>query len=362
MDYQFLQAIVQLNFLPVCICIFLVYFLYINHPYEKRLTKRFYPVVVLLFCLIIIDNIDYYCIDSCNIGVFHKAIAMLGYDTRLFIMASLLDIVIERISVEKSNLIYIPAFLNTIIILPCLWSDIVFSYEPVTCNVIRGQLAFVPHIISAVYVLILLILGIRNMLLNKAQEGVLLFICSVLCVGGVYVEMQYQLRGVLVGVIAFNMVFYYMYLHIEHFKYDTLTGALNKESFYADIEKFSKHYITALLSIDMNDLKVINDTKGHLAGDKALKKTAYVINKNLGLGCFLYRVGGDEFAVICTKINYKMVKDMVTKITVELTKADTICAIGSAEWQSNMNFEEVYRLADENMYKNKTEIKKGETR
>ena len=362
MDYQFLQAVVQLNFLPVCICIFLVYFLYINHPYEKRLTKRFYPIVALVFCLIIVDNLDYYCIDACITGISHRAIAMLGYDIRLFILASLIDVVIERINVEKSNLIYIPAFLNVAIILPCLWSNIVFSYEPNTCNIIRGQLAFIPHIISAIYVFILLVLGIRNILLNKAQEGILLFICSVLCVLGVLAEMIYQLRGIIIGVIAFNMVFYYMYLHIEHFKYDTLTGALNKESFYADITKFSKHYITALLSIDMNDLKIINDTKGHLAGDKALKKTSYVINRNLGLGCFLYRVGGDEFAVICTKINYKMVEDMITKITVELTKAGIICAIGSAEWKSNMTFEEVYKLADDNMYKNKSAIKKGETR
>ncbi len=359
MEYAFLQAGVQLNFLPMCICVFLIYFLVINHPFERALTKRFYPLVILLFLLIVIDNLDYYCIDSCNTGIFHKLVAMLGYDIRMLISASFIGIAIEHINHEKSRWIYIPCIINVLLILPCLFAKLVFDYEPGTCRIIRGPLAFVPHIIFALYILILLYYSTRIIFYNRISESIMLYICSTLCVLAVLVEMIYQLRGILVGVIAFNMMFYYMYLHIEHFKYDTLTSAFNKESFMADVEKFGKHYITALMSIDMNDLKIINDSKGHLEGDKAIKKTANVIQRNLISGSFLYRVGGDEFVIICTKVNYKLAKDLENKIKEELKKADIVCAVGSSEWKEGQTFEEVYKDADKAMYEDKRALKEG---
>lgn len=79
-----------------------------------------------------------------------------------------------------------------------------------------------------------------------------------------------------------------------------MTRTLNRHSFYRDVEVF-KHNLNAVLSIDLNDLKSINDSMGHAAGDKAIVTTEECIQKRLVKGCYLYRTGGDEFIVLCTK-------------------------------------------------------------
>ncbi|MCR4961476.1 MAG: diguanylate cyclase [Lachnospiraceae bacterium] len=66
---------------------------------------------------------------------------------------------------------------------------------------------------------------------------------------------------------------YYLSLYVLTAKEDTLTHLLNRQCYYADSEK-EKDMITAVVSVDMNDLKKINDTHGHDAGDKALKTVA----------------------------------------------------------------------------------------
>ncbi len=58
-----------------------------------------------------------------------------------------------------------------------------------------------------------------------------------------------------------------------------------------------KRTITAVVSVDMNDLKKINDTQSHSAGDLALTTVAECLTKNRVRNKKVYRIGGDEFAI-----------------------------------------------------------------
>lgn len=53
-----------------------------------------------------------------------------------------------------------------------------------------------------------------------------------------------------------------------------------------------------LLYADLNDLKVINDSFGHLEGDRALKELAAILKETFGESDTIARVGGDEFVVL----------------------------------------------------------------
>ncbi|MEZ5791009.1 MAG: GGDEF domain-containing protein [Nitratireductor sp.] len=79
---------------------------------------------------------------------------------------------------------------------------------------------------------------------------------------------------------------------------DDMTGFLNRENFFSVMET-TRRTIThgAMLIVDADHFKKINDTWGHLKGDEALLLITNAIRKSLRNGDFVGRIGGEEFAV-----------------------------------------------------------------
>jgi diguanylate cyclase (GGDEF)-like protein len=85
--------------------------------------------------------------------------------------------------------------------------------------------------------------------------------------------------------------------------HDGLTGLGNHRSFQEELDRqldlYRRHDVpVALLLIDLDDLKVVNDGEGHPAGDRLLVGMANAIRDTLRYGDRAFRIGGDEFAVI----------------------------------------------------------------
>ena len=95
---------------------------------------------------------------------------------------------------------------------------------------------------------------------------------------------------------------------MQHFKLDSytdyLTGLSNRKNFMKQMERLlqlcNSNNIAgfALLSIDLDGFKKINDQLGHLAGDQVLKQVAMRLEKMTGPGVHAFRTGGDEFAFL----------------------------------------------------------------
>src|SRR5205823_14021587 len=84
---------------------------------------------------------------------------------------------------------------------------------------------------------------------------------------------------------------------------DALTGLRNRRFFYETLQrecKRARRYgrSLALLVLDLDDFKAINERVGHLAGDDVLAETAARVRGALRASDVACRVGGDEFAVI----------------------------------------------------------------
>jgi len=85
--------------------------------------------------------------------------------------------------------------------------------------------------------------------------------------------------------------------------YDTLTGVLNRSQLRAQLVKAISHAkrgagLGALMLLDVDDFKTINDRHGHHVGDAALKELATRLSAVLRVGDSVGRIGGDEFVVV----------------------------------------------------------------
>ncbi len=92
--------------------------------------------------------------------------------------------------------------------------------------------------------------------------------------------------------------------HLAH--YDVLTGlpnrALFREKLTGEIEQAEQGHRFALLYLDIDEFKDINDSLGHPVGDEFLKQLAQRLQACVGEADFIARLGGDEFAIIQTPV------------------------------------------------------------
>ena len=151
---------------------------------------------------------------------------------------------------------------------------------------------------------------------------------------------------------------------------DGLTGLANRRRFFEELNKasYDQHrYGTpfTVVYIDMNDLKTLNDTLGHEAGDEALKTTARLLNQLTRQSDLPARLGGDEFAILFHGMNLKEAQDRITALrstfsAIKLTKADRFIslAVGGASYpEEATTTEQLLSLADDRMYEYKRWMK-----
>lgn len=146
---------------------------------------------------------------------------------------------------------------------------------------------------------------------------------------------------------------------LHYYRRDALTGLYNRN--YLNKWQDSKiiEYPLAVLVLDCNHLKHINDNYGHKAGDELLGMMAAAIEANLGKGDFAFRVGGDEFAIICNKTDEARAKKLVQKLHFELSGlylhgVMLSASIGYACVKDNSKeIPQMYKEADHMMYENK---------
>ncbi|WP_026479465.1 bifunctional diguanylate cyclase/phosphodiesterase [Ahrensia sp. 13_GOM-1096m] len=84
---------------------------------------------------------------------------------------------------------------------------------------------------------------------------------------------------------------------------DTMTGLLNRSSFFSKIDQAFANYLEsgsefAILYIDLDGFKRINDTKGHATGDEVLVEVSKRLKSTIGKTAVIARLGGDEFAAM----------------------------------------------------------------
>ena len=152
---------------------------------------------------------------------------------------------------------------------------------------------------------------------------------------------------------------------------DSLTNVKNKLAYDDTVEYINEKIRNgtaefAVIMCDLNYLKHINDNLGHMAGDEAIQKTASILCKAFPLST-VFRIGGDEFAVIPTGLDYSRIDEKLDALKTMLESQRNISdnylerislAFGCAVFErgKDTSYQEVFERADKIMYEEKKKI------
>lgn len=146
---------------------------------------------------------------------------------------------------------------------------------------------------------------------------------------------------------------------------DWLTGCLNRGAFTARVAKHldRRNQRTgeggALLIVDADDFKRVNDTFGHHAGDEALRLIAQAIRGAVGRDDLVGRLGGEEFGIFLAGANLVTADRAAEQVrmavaAIDFTPGELPCplsvSIGGAAYLARTRFGDLYRLADQRLY------------
>lgn len=115
--------------------------------------------------------------------------------------------------------------------------------------------------------------------------------------------------------------------------------------------------------MDLDDFKWINDTYGHLVGDRILREFASILRKNLRVTDIVGRFGGDELIIIMPETDLKMAINTVERLRRVIESAtfkpvgNLTVSVGVTELREGDTPEELLRRADEKLYQAKREGK-----
>lgn len=149
-------------------------------------------------------------------------------------------------------------------------------------------------------------------------------------------------------------------------EHDQDTGFYNRAKYDSMIkEEYVKLENVAVLFFDLNNLKYINDTYGHDAGDEIIKKSAESIQNAADHTMDIYRIGGDEFILVIPGGDKAAAESLLETWKNELKIINSLQSVGECSiaygfaYGNGKDFSDILKSAEKNMYTQKNTSKAG---
>jgi len=153
---------------------------------------------------------------------------------------------------------------------------------------------------------------------------------------------------------------------------DALTGLLNKASAAVELTKVCQSSLGALMMIDLDSFKLVNDIYGHDMGDKVLVSFADILRSAFRAGDLIGRMGGDEFIAFCNGVHddaviehkAQFINERILEAAKKLMGEEMNIPLGASIGcvfvpMSGNVFPELYKKADKALYTVKQNGKHG---
>ena len=365
---EWFQQFLINNFLLLCISLVLVGNAIVRYKQHSRIslyTILLMANTLLIAVVVLLTNIC----KSYNYVLAATIFTVLGYSLRPICIFFII-MMTGRVSSKGKYffLYYLPLIINALIytlaFIPATKAYVVY-YVPSKDGLLfnGGYIRYSSHIISGLYLIFLLYFSFTQINSKHIGHGVTILSCSLFVVLAVVIESFFNPNGdieLLNNTIAVSALVYYLYLYIERTQIDTLTGLFNRETYYHDVEKMNRS-ITGVIQFDMNGLKYINDNFGHMEGDKALATIANVISNSAKRNMYVYRLGGDEYIILCHNGSENDIIETVTKFKELLKKTDYYCSYGYSyrSKDKTVSVEDLLKEAEKKMYEDKERFYKN---
>lgn len=265
----------------------------------------------------------------------------------------------------KVNLIYM-SFLFVFCFIPTVltpWTGFVFFFDEY--NVFhRGD--FYPYIAAPNY--LLFVYGFLLVIFNKKKISQqiftpLLFFSFPPFIGTLIQTFFYGVPLIWASV-SISLLIIYINIQSRIIGTDFLTGLNNRRQFDLYFESTLKttNKIIALIMIDVDKFKTINDSFGHKIGDKALQHCAYILRKCFHHNDFIARYAGDEFVVVLELNSKNDIHPIIKRLfetTEKLKNKDNApynlsLSMGYSIYpDEEQTLTSLFQKADERMYENK---------
>lgn len=347
---MFREYILQ-NWALILVLMAFVIMLIITVFLDKQTIKRMYILIAAVFVLSIIVFIEFYLSDGNRYITLRTVLVAIRYSSTPIIISLIIYAL-----VKKSHwYIILPAFLFAIINIVSIFTGIVFSIDA-DGNLKRGIFGYLPYIVVGIYSFILIYILIKQSNKQITEIIPIVFLAFSLLTGLIFpLILGKDYSKIFCTTIAIALFVYYVFLILQLTKKDALTGLLNRQAYYAYID-INYRDITAIISIDMNGLKKINDTEGHIAGDEAITTVATTIFKEAKLKQAVFRIGGDEFMIVCKKTSEDELLKLIENIRNSMSQTKYSVSIGyNYSTVIDKSINQMVKESDEMMYKDKAE-------
>lgn len=284
----------------------------------------------------------------------------------------------QKIKKWQHILLFIPMFLVIIGVVVNIYKPFAFKLiENKQYNLLSGILYL--EIWPLFYIVLAMIVAIIHYVHTTDKETAkhLLIFISIAILGGIIGTLVYGLS--LWPILAFDLEYLYLNVQSKREKdmdvlafHDPLTGLKNATAYRYTLNQLDKKIENrsvdfAVVVMDINGLKGINDKYGHEMGNQLIVSAAKFMCDIFGKEA-VFRIGGDEFVAILEKENYNIKDRLIEKFDREIEHAELICgetkfpisiARGMAEYhrEDEMFYSDVFQAADCAMYQNKVWIK-----
>lgn len=220
-------------------------------------------------------------------------------------------------------------------------------------------LGYSSHAVSAILLGFLIVSSIKSIKRRHSMDSFAILSCCFFVVIAVIVESLTDHNNLLNNAIGVSCVFYYLFMFNEMNRRDALTGLFDRKTYYNDEIRFGKE-VTGVIHIDVNGLKTLNDNLGHEEGDKAIAMVASIIKNNSSRDMYGYRVGGDEYVVLCVDLKEDGVIQAMTKMKEQLALTPYSASFGHGMRKDKSDtVDMMLKAAEVEMYNDKAEYYKS---